>query len=63
MRWGERVTLAMLATVGATAMDTAFGRQVRERFESKFNVKIDDETIASVVDKLATVVNGAEEVW
>jgi len=60
----EAVVLAMLAMTGATAFDTPVGTQVAERFSKKFGVKITNDDVVAVLDKVKSLVtiSGDEDV-
>ena len=62
MSWQERVALAMLVTIGATAVDTGLMAEKREQFEKRFGVVIDNDVIVSVINRMETMLNGSEDV-
>ena len=63
MNWTEKVVLAMLVTIGATAMDTGLMEERRKQFEARFGVKITNEVIVSVINKIrASLDRGSEQV-
>jgi hypothetical protein len=61
----ERVAMAMLVMVGASAFDveSSVGSEVKRRFSSVFGVEIGDEVIAAVVEKVrASMTSGVDAV-
>lgn len=48
----EKAALAMLVTLGATAMDTGLMEEKRRQFENRFDVVISDEVIVGVIKKM-----------
>ena len=63
MNWEERVALAMLVTIGATAVDTGLMEERKKQFETRFGVKITNEIITSVINKIRVSLDrGSEQV-
>lgn len=63
MNQAEKVALAMLVTIGATAMDTGLMEEKKKQFEARFGVKITNEIIVSVINKIrASLDRGSEQV-
>ena len=58
----EKATLALLVTVGATAMDCGVTDVKKREFEEKFGVKIATGDVTSVINKVADLLSGSENV-
>ena len=59
----ERVALAMLITIGATAVDTGLMEERKKQFETRFGVNITNEIITSVINKIRVSLDrGSEQV-
>jgi len=58
----EKVALAFLATIGATAVDSGVTEDKRKQFENKFGTRITPRVVASVVKKMADLLSGSETI-
>jgi len=53
----------MLITIGATAVDTGLMEERKKQFETRFGVKITNEIITSVINKIRVSLDrGSEQV-
>jgi hypothetical protein len=58
----EKVALALMTTLGATAMDCNVSEAKIKEFEAKFGVHITGETVARVINKIGNLLSGSESV-
>jgi hypothetical protein len=58
----ETVTLGLLATLGATALDTGVAAKKWREFEERFAVKITEAMVVTVIDKIAHALSGSEQI-
>lgn len=56
----EIVTMALLTTLGATALDAGVAKV--EEFETRFGVKITTDVVVGVFKKIADLLSGQEPV-
>lgn len=61
LKFQDRVTMAFLVALGATAMGTPSDVKRRE-FEDKFGVRITDDSVVRVIQHVARELDGSEEV-
>lgn len=58
----EKVTLAFLTTIGATALDLGAAEDKKKQFEDKFGTKITTRAVVSVVKKVGDLLAGSESI-
>lgn len=58
----EKAALALLVTLGATALDCQAAEVKLKEFENRFGVCIDTHTITSVIKKVGGSLSGSETV-
>ena len=54
--------MAMLSTLGATALDSGLAVEKCRQFEERFGVKLTEAMVVTVIDKLAHALNGSEQI-
>lgn len=62
MTEAEKVALALLVTLGATAVDSGMMEDTKKKFEQRFGVAITDDVIVSVINKVKGTLDGFETV-
>lgn len=58
----EKVALAFLTTLGATALDLGVAEDKKKQFEDKFGSEITTDAIVSVVKKVGDLLAGSENI-
>ena len=58
----ETVVLSLLATLGATALDSGLAADKWRQFEERFEVQLTEAMVVKVINKLAHALNGSEHI-
>jgi len=58
----ETVALALLTTLGATALDAGVAEAKRRQFADTFGFEVTEAVVVAVIDKLAAALSGSEQI-
>ena len=58
----EKVALALLVTLGATALDCRAAEHKQREFEDKFGVNLTEGNVRNVIKKVSDLLSGSEDV-